>query len=243
MPVKVIDANWDDIFLSPNVGDDGTVALGIQYAADHGAKVINMSIGRTGPSNCGTAPSQDGCAPAIESAMRYAVSKGCFIAVAAGNDGTTLPANQVEVMAEIASRIDGAVSVAALDRQNNRASYSTVGSYVELSAPGGDGADYIVQQTYDFTFTDTFNPAIVPTYGAPRFDILAGIGYEGTSMATPHVSGVAALLISQGITNPAAIEAALERFATDRGAVGRDSQFGFGEINARNTLRGLGLAN
>ena len=61
-------------------------------------------------------------------------------------------------------------------------------------------------------------------------------------MATPHVAGLAALLMQQGITKPAAIEAALEHFATDLGAPGRDNEFGFGEISARATLRGLGLA-
>ena len=50
------------------------------------------------------------------------------------------------------------------------------------------------------------------------------------------------MLMQQGITNPAAIEAALERFAADIGAAGRDSFFGFGLVDARNTLRGLGLA-
>lgn len=61
-------------------------------------------------------------------------------------------------------------------------------------------------------------------------------------MATPHVSGFAALLMQQGITNPAAIEAAMKKFATDRGAAGRDDQYGYGLINPRATLRGLGLA-
>ena len=61
-------------------------------------------------------------------------------------------------------------------------------------------------------------------------------------MATPHVSGLAALLMQQGITNPAAIEAAIKQFATDVGPVGRDDQFGYGLINPRATLRGLGLA-
>ena len=50
------------------------------------------------------------------------------------------------------------------------------------------------------------------------------------------------LLMQQGITDPAAIEAALERFATDLGPPGRDDTFGFGLVEARNTLRGLGLA-
>ena len=48
--------------------------------------------------------------------------------------------------------------------------------------------------------------------------------------------------LQQGITDPAAIEAALEKFATDLGTPGRDNTFGYGLINARSTLRGLGLA-
>ena len=83
---------------------------------------------------------------------------------------------------------------------------------------------------------------VAPSLGAPRFDVLGFFFYAGTSMAAPHVSGVAAMLMQQGITNPAAIEAALERFATDLGPPGRDSSFGFGLVEARDTLRGLGLA-
>ena len=60
-------------------------------------------------------------------------------------------------------------------------------------------------------------------------------------MATPHVSGFAALLMSQGITNPAAVEAAIKRYATDRGAPGTDEEYGAGLINPRNALRGLGI--
>jgi subtilisin family serine protease len=60
-------------------------------------------------------------------------------------------------------------------------------------------------------------------------------------MAAPHVAGLAALLVQQGITSPAAIEAAIKRFATDRGAAGRDNDFGYGLISPRETLRGLGL--
>ncbi|MEY4635105.1 MAG: hypothetical protein RJA55_903 [Acidobacteriota bacterium] len=61
-------------------------------------------------------------------------------------------------------------------------------------------------------------------------------------MATPHVSGFAALLMQQGVTSPAAIEAAMKLYATDKGAAGRDDLFGYGLINPRATLRGLGLA-
>jgi subtilisin family serine protease len=60
-------------------------------------------------------------------------------------------------------------------------------------------------------------------------------------MAAPHVAGVAALLYSQGLKSPRVIEAALKRFAKDLGATGRDNDFGFGLIDARTTLRGLGL--
>jgi serine protease len=98
----------------------------------------------------------------------------------------------------------------------------------------------VYQQTYDMSFVETYELAPAQ-YRAPRFDVLAFVPFQGTSMATPHVSGLAALLIQQGITNPAAIEAALEQFAADRGPSGKDSEYGYGEISARNTLRGLGL--
>jgi serine protease len=261
MPVKVIGSVWDDIFGSPNEGTDDVVARGIRYAADNGAQVINMSIGRTGPDNCTTNSTVDGCAPAVEAAIRYAVSKGSFVVIAGGNDFEE--GNPTEVVAEIAARVPGAVSVAAVDRRATgqtgdhrcqgtaaqpdcHAYYSNTGSWVELSAPGGSergfGRDgFVWQQTFDFTFTDTFllEPSL---FRAPRFDVFNYIGAIGTSMATPHVSGVAAMLIQQGITKPAAVEAALERFAVDLGAPGRDNTFGFGLVDARNALRGLGVA-
>jgi serine protease len=233
MPVKVIDSDWDDIFGSPNAGTDDVVARGVRYAADNGAKVINMSIGRNGPA-----------APAIEDAVKYAVGKGAFVAIAGGNEFED--GNPFEAIADIASRVQGAVAVAAVDRSHARAYYSSTGSDIELAAPGGSFRGFpaeggILQQTLDLELVETFTsqPANLV---APKFNSLAFFFFIGTSQATPHVSGVAAMLMQQGITSPAAIEAALEKFATDRGAAGRDNEFGFGEINARNTLRGLGLA-
>ena len=243
MPVKVINGVWDDIFGSPNEGTDDVVARGIRYAVDNGAKVLNMSIGRTGDP-----------APVVEDAIKYAVGKGAFVAIAAGNDFENR--NPTEVIAEIASRVQGAVSVAAIDQSKKHAFYSSTGSWVELAAPGGSFRGFpasggILQQTLDLGLVDTFD--LPPSrYTAPRFDALAYYYIIGTSQATPHVSGVAAMLMQQGITDPAAIEAALEKFATPCSeslnkcdastGPNHNNTFGFGLIEARNTLRGLGLA-
>lgn len=234
MPVKVIAGEWDFVFSNDNGGTDDIVAQGIRYAADSGAHIINMSIGREA----------GGASPAVEAAVRYAVSRGAFVAIAAGNDGNGQ--NRPNRSAEFAASVDGAVAVAAIGRGRGRAYYSTTGAYVEIAAPGGDQrADGleggILQQSVDGALADTYllPPAL---FRAPRFDAFQYRFFQGTSMATPHVAGFAALLRQQGITSPAAIEAAMKQFATDLGASGKDNSFGVGLINPRATLRGLGLA-
>jgi len=268
MPVKVLGSFWDVIFgtAPSDGGSDDDVATGIRYAADNGAKIINMSLGSTGPPDCATNSNKFGCSPVVESAMKYAVGKGAFIVVAGGNEfednDPQFGANPTSVLAEIASRINGAVSVAAVDPSKNRAYYSSTGKYIEIAAPGGTSRGFgrngfVFQQTFDFNFTDTFDPTVVPPsqYRAPRFDLLGTIGVTGTSMAAPHVAGIAAMLMQQGITDPAAIEEALEKSAVPLSLTGGDScppgtsavaprtcSFGFGLVDARNALRGLGLA-
>jgi serine protease len=235
MPVKVLEGDWDFIFDAPNQGTISVVSSGIRYAADNGAKVINMSFGFSGP----------GELPAIEDAIRYAVGKGAVVVVSAGNDFEN--GNPVEAMAEIATRVDGAISVGAVGRSLDRAFYSSSRASVEVVAPGGDfragGIDGgIVQQTYDpvASARDPLSNSVT-LFHAPRCDVFVYDPFQGTSMSAPHVSGLAALLIQQGITKPAAVEAAIKRFATDRGAAGRDNDYGFGLIAPRETLRGLGL--
>jgi serine protease len=239
LPLKVCLGYWDLQILASSAGLTGFIdpsdegfcpiaeaAQAIRFAADNGAQVINLSLG--GSTNT----------PLWDDAIRYAVTRGAFVSMAGGNSFEQ--GNGVEYPAALAPNIAGAMSVAAVGRSSRRSYYSNTGSYLEIAAPGGDirdgGVPGMVFQTA--LFLPDFNPFTVIR---PRFDRYAEVASQGTSMAAPHVAGVAALLYSQGIDKPAAIEAALTRFATDLGTPGRDDDFGNGLVNARASLRGLGV--
>jgi serine protease len=243
MPLKVISGggsliSWDDIFAPGNLG--GSVAIvadAIRYAADNGAKVINLSLGG------------EGSAPALRDAISYAVSRGAFVAIAAGNSGDG--GNPEEYPAAYGAEIKGAMTVGAVNRALRRSYYSSFHPYVEICAPGGeveDDFDFdggVTQMGYEEDATLSFlssaqKIAALRQGFRPRFDLFELRPFQGTSMATPHVSGVAALLYSQGITNPAAIEEAIRRFAMPIQA--RADECGAGLVDARRALRGLGLA-
>lgn len=238
MPLKVCLSFWDIQILRAEAGTTGypsvnsggcptsAVVSAIRYAADNGAKVINLSLGGTNPS------------PSYLDALNYAVGQGVFVAMSAGNefdDGnpTTYPASY-------GAQVAGAMAVGAVGQTGQRSYYSTTGTFVEIAAPGGDtragGSAGAIYQAGIF-FTD-YNPAIVIL---PRFDRYSDVGFQGTSMASPHVAGMAALLMSQGVTRPATVEALIVATAKDLGDAGRDNNFGAGLIQPRLALRGFGL--
>jgi serine protease len=244
MPVKVCVGYWEVQFALSASGFRGFVptdvggcpnseiTAGVRYAADSGAKVINLSLGGPKPS------------VTLRDALTYAVGKGAFVAIAMGNSHEE--GNPVEYPAAYAAEIDGVMSVGAVGPSLTRAYYSSTGPHIEISAPGGNdregGASGLIWQTT--IFGRDSDPATVVL---PRFDRYAEAGYEGTSMAAPHVTGIAALVISQGVTNPAAVEALIKQTArllgtADGGTPARNQEYGYGLIQPRPALRGSGLA-
>jgi subtilisin family serine protease len=238
MPIKVCTGYWEAMILQGRAGipgfatglaggstcTDSAIIQGIQDAVAAGAKVINLSLGGTEPDT------------GLQFAIQEAVADGAFVAIAMGNDFAN--GNPTEYPAFYAAGIDGAMSVAAVTSSMAHASYSSSGSYCEIAAPGGDGPDglvtsFIWQVTLNFSDQD-------PSLVLPRFDRYDEIGYTGTSMATAHVSGVAALIMSEypGIT-PAAVEALIKHTPTNLGSA---TEFGSGLIQARAALFGLGIA-
>jgi subtilisin family serine protease len=198
MPVKVLDAD----------GSGSTVAIahGIDWAADHGAKILNMSLGGPGASR------------SMGSAVNYAIRKGCLIVVAAGNEYED--GNPVEYPAAY----PGVVAVAATNDSDGRASYSSVASYVSLAAPGGDPTS---------SRDNNDNHWILSTW--PTY-LDSETGYEavaGTSQATPIVSGLAALIWSLKPDYTAdQVKEVIEKTAVDLGAPGKDNETGYGRVDA-----------
>jgi len=213
-------------------GSMAGIAQAIRFAADNGAQVINMSLG--GPFPVG----------AIGSAVKYARSKGVTVLAAAGNDGhgkVSYPARYPGVIAVAATQFDGSTTF-----------YSNWGPQVDLAAPGGNTR---VDQNGDGKPDGVLQNTIVPG-NISKTDYL---WFMGTSMATPHAAGVAALIVGAGVTKPDAVEEILLESARrppprtssaelgdSTGGARIDDHYGAGIIDAQGALkkvrgsRGLG---
>ena len=183
-------------------GSNTWVANGIIWAVDHGANIINLSLGSAQNSEV------------VADACAYAYEHGVTVIAATGNDGF------VDYIGYPAA-LPTTIAVGSVDANNTVAFYSNQGQEIDLVAPGGDtsvdsdgdGAkDGVVQETID--------------QGSFSYLFL-----QGTSMATPHVSGVAALLYAQGATRPDQIREILVSTSDDLGAKGWDTVYGNGAVN------------
>lgn len=193
MPLKVLDG-----FGSGNSAD---IADAIRFAADHGAQVINMSLGSPFPDRV------------MQQACQYAAKKGVLIVCAAGNSGGSVgyPAAYKECLA-----------VSSVGPNGEIAPYSSRGREIAIAAPGGDtrnGGDAggILQNTLldGDRSTDGY------------------YSFQGTSMASPHLAGVAALVISRGIKDPAEVRQVLQRAAVPKSP---EVNYGAGILNASRAI-------
>ncbi|MHB1406494.1 MAG: S8 family serine peptidase [Desulfitobacteriaceae bacterium] len=187
MPIKAMDRYGE--------GTDDVIADGIVWAADHGAQIINLSLG------------SDNQGDILKEAIAYARAQGSLITAAAGNlqgdntdtAGIDYPAADPDVIA-----------VTATDQNDKIASFSKTGPQAVLAAPGVNIlSDYWSSSRSGYAYSD------------------------GTSMASPFVAGVAALVWSKHPDWSAEqVRTVLETSAADLGPAGRDDSYGYGRINA-----------
>src|SRR2546426_4032668 len=217
-PVRVLDVigSGPDFDPAPRIlyaaGPPADNGAGGMVQPTTGARVINLSLG---------GPDAD---PTMGAAGIAATNAGALVVAAAGNSGTSAPSYP--------AAFPQAVSVSAVGPDGRLASYSSYGPTVDIAAPGGDFAD-----------ATSSDPVVVARFGvlSTMWDFVAGQPVyafaDGTSMAAPHVTGVAALVLARepGLS-VAALRARLTGFAVDVGSDGPDILYGAGIVNARNSL-------
>jgi serine protease len=224
MPLKVLNDFGE--------GDSVAIAKAIRYAARYGADVINLSLEFDRRVVAAEIPE-------ILAAIRYAHARGAVIVAAAGNTGqkslrrVAYPARASEVIA-----------VGATTRDGCRSEYSSFGTDLDVVAPGGgvdadpetpeEDALCHPETSGDWIYQQTFTGTSVRNFGLPG-------GYEGTSMASPHVAAIAALIIAThrlgDDPTPSAVQAHIQATVRDLGRPGFDSRYGWGLVDAARALR------
>jgi serine protease len=188
-------------------GTVADIAEAIRLAADNGADVVNLSLGGPGESQL------------MEEAINYAHSKGVTVIAAAGNENQN--------SASYPARYPHVLGVAAINSSGEKAFYSNFGAGVDISAPGGSlkegtTSGGILQNTIAFDDNGTLTPVFA--------------AYQGTSMASPHVAAVAALVKATGVNEPDEIMAVLKQSAR----VVQDDNlnyYGAGQLDAANAVK------
>ncbi|NJC83797.1 S8 family serine peptidase [Planosporangium mesophilum] len=210
LPVRVLDKD--------NKYDDATVvAAGLRWAVDHGAKVVNMSLGGSVRSD------------ALADALAYAAAHDVVIIACTGNVASGADYSEVWYPA----REPGVVAVAGLATTDTGASAGGGGTV------GAGGAGGSAEALWTGSLTGT--PTVLT---APAVNLIGARpgGYwrvQGTSFAAPLVTGVAALVRSRWPTMDAAnVINRLIRTARDLGSPGRDDRYGYGEVNPVGALTG-----
>jgi serine protease len=214
MPVRVLNSQGE--------GDASTIAEGVRFAVSHGAQVINLSLEFSSEVTASDIPE-------LIEALRYARRRGVVVVAAAGNEGHTAIAYP--------ARAPDVVAVGATTEHGCLANYSNDGSGLTLVAPGG-GADADLPDDPNChpelpsgrdVFQMTFTGSSPRRFGFPS-------GYEGTSMASPHVAATAALIIASGVLgrhpSPAQVIARLRATARRLGGPADSRLYGAGLVNA-----------
>ena len=225
MAVKVLSATGR--------GASSGILAGIMHAADNGADVINMSLGGTFRKSL-----NPGYVSVINRAINYANREGVVMVVSAGNDNYDMDSDEdiykTYCMAPhvVCTSATGPTSRSTLNgpwqNVDAKATYSNFGSYISVAAPGGNTGGAVVaacsKTSLRFTVCQDPNRHFV-------------LNASGTSMASPHAAGLAALLVEQiGKDQPSKVANRMAQRADDLGDAGRDVIYGRGRINVAKAL-------